>query len=104
MLYVNGTKQGLTKTPSFIKIGCYKISQSINNRPFLFKVWLFHVEVVSGYGRKSIFLQTRNTNIDNLQIKLCISLEYLESSGIVKCPLCIASVLSPNGEVKKQSL
>ena len=32
------------------------------------------------------------------------SLEYLQLSGTVKLPLCIASVLSPNGRVKKHSL
>lgn len=37
-------------------------------------------------------------------IRQCMSLEYLELSGIVKFPSQIATWLSPNGSVKKQSL
>ena len=39
-----------------------------------------------------------------LHIKECSSFEYLELYGMLKLPLCMANVLSPNGSVKKHSL
>ena len=39
-----------------------------------------------------------------LLINIHSSFEYLLFSGMLKFPLCIAKVLSPNGKVKKHSL
>ena len=39
-----------------------------------------------------------------LRMSACISLEYLELSGMVKVAFCMARLLSPNGSVKKHNL
>lgn len=40
----------------------------------------------------------------NLRISATSSGEYLQFSGMLNLPLCIARALSPNGSVKKHNL
>lgn len=42
--------------------------------------------------------------LNNLRISATSSGEYLQFSGMLNLPLCIARALSPNGSVKKHSL